>query len=142
MEPCQPSHHVPPERGVGRRRRWNHPEARSRRQGTGQTRTRPSIRMDRRGNTNVGVVMPLENMPGWVTAGGGGVLFYLAYKFFWPSVRDALAGQATQWRSENKYIAQLEEALSRALQERDKAFQEKNELYQRFAKMEAQMQVM
>lgn len=86
--------------------------------------------------------MPLENMPGWVTAGGGGVLFYLAYKFFWPSVRDAMAGQATQWRSENKYIAQLEAALSRALQERDKAFQEKNELYQRFAKMEAQMQVM
>lgn len=81
-------------------------------------------------------------MPGWATAGGGGILFYLAYKYLWPSVRDSLAGQASQWRSENRYILQLEAALSKALEERDEAVEEKNQLYQRFANMEAKMQIM
>lgn len=83
-----------------------------------------------------------ENMPGWVTGGGAGVLLYLSIKYFWPSIRDSLYGQAQQWRSENRYIAQLEKSLNNALTERDKAVHEKNELYQRFATMEAKMQVM
>lgn len=84
----------------------------------------------------------LDNVPGWVTASGGGVLFYMAYRYFWPSIRDSLLGQASQWRSENRYIEQLETALNRSLAERDKAIQEKNEIYQRFAQLEAQMKIM
>lgn len=84
----------------------------------------------------------IEEIPGWLTAGGGGFLLYVAYRFFWPSIRDSLSGQASQWRSENRYIRQLEEARDRAFAERDAAVHDRNELYQRFAKLEAQMEVM
>ena len=84
----------------------------------------------------------LEQIPGWLTGGVGASCLYIAYRFFWPSIRDSLSGQASQWRSENRYIAQLEASRDRALEERDEAVKERNELYQRLTKLEAKMEVM
>lgn len=84
----------------------------------------------------------IEDIPGWFTGGAGVTLLYITYKFFWPSIRDSLSGQASQWRSENRYITQLEQARDRAFAQRDAAVQKYDDLYQRFARMEAQMQIM
>ncbi len=84
----------------------------------------------------------ITDLPSWVTVGGGGTLLYFAYKFFWPSIRDSMSGQAVQWRSENRYIAQLEAARDRAIAERELAENRADELFKKLSAMEAQMEIM
>lgn len=87
----------------------------------------------------------LEEMPGWLAGAGGatgaGLLMFF-FRVFWPSIRESLSGQRTQWRSENRYIAQLEDARDKLAEERDEAVRKYTELYHRFANVEAQMKVM
>lgn len=83
----------------------------------------------------------LEDWPGWVTASGSGIFFFFAYRI-WLALRDSLSGQSTQWRSENRYIEQLQTENEKLRTQRDEAVNERNDLFARLAKMEARMQIM
>lgn len=70
------------------------------------------------------------------------MLLVAAWKFFGPALRGQISGQAAQWRSENKYIAQLESARDRAFAERDAIAKERDELFQNFASLNARFTVL
>lgn len=82
------------------------------------------------------------DIPGWAYLGGAGVLASVAYKFFWPAVRDSLTGQSAQWRSENRYIQQLEDARRQAVVEKREAEQRYEDLFLKYASLEADMRVL
>lgn len=82
-----------------------------------------------------------DNVPGWATASGLGFLIF-AYKFLWPDIRESLRGRASQWRSESKWIKQLEESRDKAIAERDAIANKYNDLFQNFATVNARFTIL
>lgn len=84
----------------------------------------------------------MPEIPGWGYGAGSVGFFIFAYKFLWPDIRESLRGRAAQWRSESKWIAQLEESRDKALAERDAVTTKYNELFQNFATVNARFTVL
>lgn len=84
----------------------------------------------------------MPEIPAWATGLGSGGLIYVVLRYFGPALKGSLNGQATQWRSENKYIAQLESARDRAFEERDAISKERDELFQNFATVNARFTIL
>lgn len=86
--------------------------------------------------------MPEELLKWMLTTGGGVGLVVVALRHLWPSLRDSLQGQSTQWRSENRYIAQLEAARERAVLGEAEAKAQVAQMHQTIAELTARITVM
>ena len=84
----------------------------------------------------------LKDLASWPWIGGGGAAAFFAVKYLWPSIRDSLSGQSAQWRSENQYIKQLEEARRQAEKEKREAEERADKLFEELTNLKAQVTVM
>lgn len=65
---------------------------------------------------------------GWPAVGGAGLLILI--RFFWPAIRESLASQTGQWRTESGFVKQLSDELDRALQRADEADKRAHKSYE------------
>lgn len=84
----------------------------------------------------------MQDLPVWVSGPASGFLVYVVMKFFAPAIKGSWRGQADQWRSESKYIKQLEDARDRAFKDRDLIAKERDDLFKNFASLNARFEVL
>lgn len=80
-------------------------------------------------------------VPGWAWPTGG-MVFFVAIKYFWPLMKQSLDTQVTQGRTESGLLRQVIVERDKALAERDKAEGRADELFAQLADVQAQLKIM